>query len=242
MTGSQDRWIFAYGSLMWRPGFTYVEAVHAQLTGYHRCFCIYSTHHRGSAERPGLVLGLDRGQVCTGIAYRVPGDQAGPIVDYLRKRELINGVYRETHVPVTLAGQVRREVMALAYIVERAHPSYAARLSLGEQACIIRAAKGVSGTNLDYLGNTMRHLAELGIRERPLERLLVLTRHYAALSTDGAMESPRAAALLRACRAQPVTVRRMRPMERRRFLYRTRLSAGASKGVEVSGVEAVNGG
>jgi cation transport protein ChaC len=222
---STDRWIFAYGSLMWRPGFGFVEAAHARLTGYHRSFCIHSTHHRGSAERPGLVLGLDRGKVCSGIAYRISGDQAESIIGYLRKRELVSGVYREALLPVTLAGEVRREVLALAFIVERAHPSYVARLSLAEQARLIRGAKGISGANLDYLANTMRHLQELGIRERSLERLLVLTGPYIARAPGAPLESPRAAALLRACRDRPVRVRRMPPAERRRFLYRTRLSS-----------------
>jgi glutathione-specific gamma-glutamylcyclotransferase len=222
--GNRDRWIFAYGSLMWRPGFPVLEAAHAQLAGHHRCFCIYSTHHRGSAERPGLVLGLDRGGVCQGIAYRVAGSEAPAIFDYLRARELVNGVYREALVPVTLAGQPRRHVTALAFIVERAHPSYAPRLALSEQARLIRGAKGISGTNLDYLANTMRHLEELGIRERPLERLLVLAGAYVAKAPGADVESPRAAALLRACRTRAVPARRLRPADRRRFLYRTRLS------------------
>ena len=72
-TGAHDLWVFGYGSLMWRPGFAYEEAQHARLTGYRRCFCIYSVYHRGTPERPGMVLGLDRGGACEGIAYRVGG-------------------------------------------------------------------------------------------------------------------------------------------------------------------------
>lgn len=238
---STDRWIFAYGSLMWRPGFAFAEAVHARLTGYHRSFCIYSTHHRGSAERPGLVLGLDRGKVCTGIAYRISSDLAGPTIDYLRKRELVSGVYREAFLPVTLIGKVG-QVMALTYIVERAHPSYVARLSLAEQARLIRGAKGISGANLDYLANTMRHLSELDIRERSLERLLVVTGPHVARAPGAPLESPRVAALLRACRARPVIAPRMRPAERRRFLYRTRLSSQTYPTFGGLEEEAVNGG
>ena len=222
--GIPDRWVFAYGSLMWRPGFAALEAAHAELAGYHRSFCIYSTHHRGSAARPGLVLGLDRGGVCHGIAYRVAGSEAPAIFDYLRARELVNGVYREALVTVTLAGEPRRHAMALAFVAERAHPSYAPRLALSEQARLIRGAKGISGTNLDYLANTMRHLAELGIRERSLERLLALAGAYVAKAPGADVESPRAAALLRACRARPVPAQRLRPADRRRFLYRIRLS------------------
>jgi cation transport protein ChaC len=149
---------------------------------------------------------------------------AASIIAYLRQRELVNGVYREAMVPVALAGEPDREVMALAYVVERAHPSYVAGLSLAEQARLIRGAEGISGTNLDYFANTLRHLTELGIRERSLERLMVLTGAYAARAPGAPLESPRAAALLRACRVHPVTTQRLRPAERRRFLYRTRLS------------------
>ena len=83
---------------MWRPGFAYEEARRARLIGYRRCFCIYSVHHRGTPERPGLVLGLDRGGACEGIAYRISAaNVADRRVAYLRARELINGVYREAH-------------------------------------------------------------------------------------------------------------------------------------------------
>jgi glutathione-specific gamma-glutamylcyclotransferase len=222
----EDLWLFAYGSLMWRPEFAYEERTHARLNGYHRAFCIYSTHHRGSSDRPGLVLGLDRGQVCEGIAYRIAPRNIDGVVGYLRERELVNGVYREAIVPLTLAGEPRREVRALAYIVERAHPSYAARLPLAEQARLIRAARGRSGNNLDYLVNTARHLADLGIRERWLERLLAMTAAHVARVAGSTLASPRAAALMRAHRHHPINVRLMRPMERRRFLYRTRLTGG----------------
>lgn len=222
---SGDLWIFAYGSLMWRPDFAFEEAQPARLTGFHRSFCIYSTHHRGSPDRPGLVLGLDRGHVCHGIAYRIATSQADAVIDYLRERELIYGVYRETMVPLMLMGAVHRETRALAFVVERAHPSYAAGLSLAEQVRLIRGAKGVSGTNLDYLVNTCRHLAELGIRERSIERLLTLAGPHIAHGPDALLESPSATAILRACRALPVRARRIRPAEHRRFLYRMRISA-----------------
>ncbi len=220
-----DVWIFGYGSLMWRPGFAYEEARHARLTGYHRCFCIYSTHHRGNAERPGLVLGLDRGRTCEGIAYRVAEAQAAAVTTYLRQRELISGVYREVDVPITLAEEPPKDVRAKTFVVERAHPSYAARLPLKLQAHLIRGARGISGANLDYLVNTMRHLAELGIRERELERLLTLTGPHVGRYPGAPLESPRVAALLRALHHHPVDVLKLRPGDRKRFLYRSRLGA-----------------
>ena len=221
---AQDLWVFGYGSLMWRPGFAYEEARHARLAGYRRCFCIYSVYHRGTAKRPGLVLGLDRGGACEGIAYRVAAPQLQQTVRYLRAREQVNGVYREAHVPIGLVAGPRREVLALAYIVERAHPSYAGQLPLALQARLIRGGHGMSGNNLDYLITTLRHLAELGIRERELERLLaVIGPHTARCGTAG-HASPYVAGLLRAARTEPPVVRRkLRTAELRRFLHRLRM-------------------
>jgi cation transport protein ChaC len=221
---AHDIWVFGYGSLMWRPGFAYEEARHARLTGYRRCFCIYSVYHRGTPTRPGLVLGLDRGGTCEGIAYRVAGASVAETVRYLRAREQVNGVYREAHVPIDLIEGQRREVRALTYIVERAHPSYAGQLPLALQARLIRAGSGLSGNNLDYLISTLRHLAELGIRERELERLLALIGPHTARCGTAGHASPYVAGLLRAARTKPPAVRRtLRPAELRRFLHRLHL-------------------
>src|ERR1022692_3958095 len=82
-----DLWVFGYGSLMWRPGFEFIEQVPARLIGEHRALCVYSFVHRGTPEKPGLVLGLDRGGACRGVAFRVAAKQRGDTVDYLRSRE-----------------------------------------------------------------------------------------------------------------------------------------------------------
>jgi cation transport protein ChaC len=226
-----DLWVFGYGSLMWRPGFPHEEVRRATLIGYRRCFCVYSTHHRGSAQRPGLVLGLDRGGACHGLAFRVAASERAATLAYLSARELINGVYRDVMVPVQLDGEPRREVQALAYIVERCHPSYAGRLALLEQACLIRGARGVSGANLDYLINTLAHLDELGIREPELNRILSLIGTHFARFPDGVRttRSHGAAALLKACRHLPVEAPLLRLPERRRFIYRRQISAWAAR-------------
>ena len=225
MTGPEhDLWVFAYGSLMWRPGFAFEEAVRARLTGFRRCFCIYSVHHRGMPERLGMVLGLDRGGVCEGIAYRVAAARAAETRAYLRSREQVNGVYREALLPVELERHPPVEAMALAYIVERAHPNYAGRLALSLQARLIRGAKGRSGANLDYLVSTVRHLAELGIRDRELERLIVMLGGLAWRRARAQHTSPYALALLRAQqRRRPPVRRRTSRAERERFLFRLRL-------------------
>jgi cation transport protein ChaC len=221
--GGQDLWVFGYGSLMWRPGFVYAEARHARLLGYRRCFCIYSVYHRGSHERPGLVLGLDRGGACEGIAYRVAAARAEETIRYLRAREQVYGVYREIHAPVELIARPPGEVLALTYIVERAHPNYAGQLPLAVQARIIHSARGRSGANLDYLISTLRHLAEVGIRERELERILAMIGPHAARLAGREGQSPHTAAVVRlAPREKPIRCGRL-PKGDRRFLYRQRL-------------------
>src|ERR1700761_1500425 len=129
---SGDLWVFGYGSLMWRPGFAYLERVPARLVGMHRALCVYSFVHRGTPERPGLVLGLDRGGMCRGIAYRVAAPAWMATIEYLRGREQVTTVYLETMRQITLEEHERRRVRALCYIVDRSHVQYAGRLSLAE--------------------------------------------------------------------------------------------------------------
>ena len=223
-----DLWIFGYGSLMWRPDFPFEEAARAIVDGYHRSFCIRSTHHRGTAERPGLVLGLDRGRACTGIAYRIAPAHAAATLGYLRQRELIYGVYRETTVTARLdeeqSGAGRRQVRVLAYAVERAHPSYVGRLPVAQQAGIIRGARGISGDNLDYLFNTVRLLGTLGIREPELERLAAIAGSVSARAGDAqALVRPSVAALRKACSQLRPALRPLPIGDMRRFGYRLKL-------------------
>ena len=219
---AHDLWVFAYGSLMWRPAFAYSEARRARLTGYHRAFCVYSVHHRGTPARLGLVLGLDRGGVCEGVAYRIAAADVEATLAYLRERELVNGVYREAFLPVELEHQPE-EVMALAYIVERAHLTYAGRLPLSIQARIIRGATGRSGANLDYLISTVRHLGELGIRDRALERLVTLVGPLAWARARAPHTSPYSAGLARAERRRPPPRRLPRRRSGSDFLFRLRV-------------------
>ncbi len=222
-----EHWIFGYGSLMWRPDFPFLERASACVTGYHRSFCVTSTHHRGSPDRPGLVLGLDRGRACIGVAYRIADVDWAGVVDYLRQRELIYGVYREAHVPAVLLGPERRAVCAVAYIVERAHPSYVGRQPLARQVHLIRGARGLSGANLDYLINTVAHLKALGIRERELERIVALAGSYSANSPTTDLARPSADAMCKTWAQKPDDAIRRRRGDLRRFGYRLRLKGGA---------------
>lgn len=216
-----DLWVFGYGSLMWRPGFAYVEAQKAVLVGYQRAFCVYSTHHRGTEARPGLVLGLDQGGTCHGVAFRIAPDHRSAVHAYLRAREQINGVYREIFAPVGLETGKGVTVDAMMYVVERAHPSYAGHLPIARQARIIRSAEGLSGPNVDYLANTVARARQLGLAARDLERLLtVIGPFFGRAARQAGGTSPEARALVSRCKAFRCAPRQPTIGERRRFRFR----------------------
>lgn len=184
----EDFWIFAYGSLMWNPGFPFLESHPALLRGYHRAFCVISHRYRGTKERPGLVLGLDRGGACRGRAYKVCRTQTKTVTDYLHEREMLGGVYdprwlkvlllpgRASPMEVPAAGSRQRAsriATAAAYVVDRAHWQYC-KLTPGEIAGYILQGVGTMGTNVAYLENTVRHLDQLGVADGPLHDLLRL--------------------------------------------------------------------
>jgi cation transport protein ChaC len=168
---AEDLWVFAYGSLMWRPDFPFVERVEARLLGAHRALCVYSFVHRGTPERPGLVLGLDRGGTCRGIAYRVAAKERHDTIAYLRAREQVTSVYRESIRPIWLKRQPERRVSGLCYMVDRGHVQYAGRLSLEQQLHHFRQGHGQSGANRDYVIATVGALEQLGYRETELHLL-----------------------------------------------------------------------
>ena len=226
---SHDLWIFGYGSLMWRPGFAYVERAAATIAGYHRAFCIASTVHRGDRERPGLVLGLDRGGACTGVAYRVAAENVAGVLAYLRERELVYGVYRETLVSAAMPrGSSASHALALAYTVERCHPSYTGALPLAAQVAIVRGARGQSGANLDYLINTVHHLRQLGIRERGIEHLMAIAAGYAANDASGNQDRASVRAMRSVWSRRPALLPRLPLGDQRRFGHRIATSAGAA--------------
>lgn len=171
-----DLWVFGYGSLIWRPGFDYLERRMARLDGFARRFSLTSRFYRGTPERPGLVLGLDwaPGECCIGVAYRICPTKEREVRDYLVERELVSYAYFETRYPVEIlcagAGRGTRPE-ALCYVVDRSHPQYAGGLSPDEQADIIATAVGPSGPNAEYLMNTLAHLEELGIADPELSDL-----------------------------------------------------------------------
>jgi cation transport protein ChaC len=164
-----DLWVFAYGSLMWNPGFSYLESQRARLRGFHRGFCVYSHHYRGTPEDPGLVLGLMPGGDCQGLAFRVAGDNAPAVHAYLDERELVTYAYRKTMTPVEIDGGA---VDALTYVADPSHPQYAGLLDADEAARIIMRAEGCAGLNRDYLINTVQRLEQEGFTDAELHALL----------------------------------------------------------------------
>ena len=171
-TAPDDLWVFGYGSLMWNPGFPYEERVPARLLGAHRSLCVLSVHWRGTKQKPGLVLGLDRGGSCVGIAFRVATEDAGATLAYLREREQVTNIYREAVSRVWLKDGSGRSVPAVAFMVDRSHSQYAGKLSADERLHLIRQGHGVGGPNGDYVLATNQHLKELGIRDAELSWLV----------------------------------------------------------------------
>ena len=170
-----DLWIFAYGSLIWDPGFAPADRVPATLTGYRRSFCMKSVSYRGTPLDPGLVLALDtqEGASCRGLALRVPGAQAAPVMGALRARELNTSAYREMTLAVTLDDG--RQVAAVTYVIDPGHDQYC-RHDPATQAAIIARSIGQRGPNRDYLFNTAAHLHALGIPDPDLADLVARVR------------------------------------------------------------------
>jgi glutathione-specific gamma-glutamylcyclotransferase len=164
-------WIFAYGSLMWNPEMRFAERLPACIHGYHRGFCLYSPEYRGTREKPGLVLGLDRGGSCRGIAYRLPQATLAAEIDLIWTREMTGFVYHMTPLKIATA---RGPVTGYAFTVRRDSRDYAGRLAPDFAARIIATSRGDRGTGRDYLANTVRHLEALGIADGALHRIEAL--------------------------------------------------------------------
>ncbi len=172
--GTDDLWIFGYASLIWRPDFEFSESRLASVHGWHRALRMWSRINRGTPEVPGLVFALLSGGSCRGVAYRVPRDQAPAVLARMWLREMVTGVYDPRWLPCrTSVGSVR----ALAFTLSRRSPSYTGPMSAAEYHAIFRAARGRYGTTFDYVSETGRTLAERGIADRALHRLM---RDYGA--------------------------------------------------------------
>jgi glutathione-specific gamma-glutamylcyclotransferase len=162
------RWIFAYGSLMWNPGFEFERAVPASLSGFHRRLGVFSNHYRGSLEKPGLVLGLDRGGSARGLGYRIADANWRHALTYVRARELISEVYREVVKRIYVDGE---QVLALTYVIRHGDPQCAPPMSISDTMTYVQQGVGKAGPCVDYVRNTLEHLRSMGIHDAGLEKL-----------------------------------------------------------------------
>ena len=170
MVSDGGLWVFGYGSLMWDPGFNFEDVLRARLFGYHRALCVLSIRYRGTSDRPGIVLGLDRGGSCHGRAFRVAQPNVEATRTYLKERELVTGAYR----PMTAAVRLEdgRRIKALTFVARRDHRQYVGSLPLAQTVEYIRQGCGPKGTAREYLANVVTQLDALGIHDGPLHAAL----------------------------------------------------------------------
>jgi cation transport protein ChaC len=172
LTGG-EMWVFGYGSLMWDPGFPYVSRAPAIVHGYHRALCVFSSRWRGTPQRPGLVLGLERGGACRGIAFEVAPAEVEAALKALWAREMRRRVYEPKRLRARLPG---RTIQVLAFVANPRHPSYVKELSVEHTARLVATCRGDRGSNVEYLERTVAHLIELGVRDRHLMQVLEAAR------------------------------------------------------------------
>ena len=164
----EDVWVFGYGSLMWNPAFLFEEQRLGSVRGWHRRFCLNLTRGRGTPECPGLMLALDRGGACRGMAFRIAAEKVRDELLLVWRREMLVGSYLARWVTVaTEAGPVR----AVTFVVNTKHARYVGRLSESEAAIRIARASGELGTCLDYFDRTVAALHAFGLRDVALERI-----------------------------------------------------------------------
>jgi len=168
LDGSGDIWLFGYGSLIWNPAFHFTERRKGRIHGWHRRFCLWTPLGRGSPDQPGLVLGLEPGGACTGMAFRLASDQIACELDILWRREMLSGAYRPRWVRVTTT---EGTVDAITFTIDPANPRYAGRLEEDEIVRVVATAVGRLGPCTDYLFKTAEALAGLGLEDRTLQRL-----------------------------------------------------------------------
>lgn len=178
----QDGWVFGYGSLMWNPAFLFEERRIGTIRGYHRRFCLTLTRGRGSPDCPGLMLALDRGGICRGIAFRIAGERLREELLLVWRREMLSGAYLARWTDVrTASGAVR----AVTFVANQAHKRYSGRLSEEATADHIRHAAGELGSCRDYFDRTVGALHTLGIADAALTRV-----GRAVAAADSALAAP----------------------------------------------------
>jgi len=182
MEGS-DIWVFAYGSLMWDPGFYFEDVRIARVEGFARRFCLHMDKGRGSPETPGFMAALDDGRYCDGLAFRIAAELVDHETAVIWRREMIAYGYKAVFVPADIGGE---QVHALTFVADHATDRYAGDVDLDRSARMIATAQGINGTNLDYISNLAAQLEILGLSDPDFEELHARTQEFAqAVSANG---------------------------------------------------------
>lgn len=164
----EDLWVFGYGSLIWNPAFNYIDKCCASVHGWHRSFCLKLFMGRGTPEKPGLMLALEPGGACQGVAFRIAAEQVKQELWLLWQREMFGGSYNAQWVNLKLKEQT---VTGLTFVINPSHPRYTKDLSAEQTAQMILQAHGELGSNLEYFKNTVAHLSQLGLEDSRLSQI-----------------------------------------------------------------------
>ncbi len=165
----KDLWVFGYGSLIWNPAFHFEQSQPAKVNGYHRRFCLHLTIGRGSPEKPGIMLALDRGGSCIGVAFKIAADKVESETEILWMREMISGAYQPRWLKISIGD---KQVEGFTFVVNRNHERYLGKLPISDTIKRLTAGEGMLGNCKDYLLNTVNCLNELEIKDRYWLRLL----------------------------------------------------------------------
>jgi len=185
----EDLWLFAYGSLIWKPEVDHVEERIGTAHGWHRAFRLRITRWRATADEPGLMMGLDRGGQCRGALFRIPAASVEETLGKLVRREM--SAKPPTNVPRWIRVETRAgPVQAVAFVINRKGRVYAGKLSLDETASLLAKACGHWGSCAEYLHNTVVHLEECGIHDRNLWRLQALVAERIEAASSGESSAP----------------------------------------------------
>ncbi len=177
---AQDVWVFGYGSLMWNPAFAFAEQRIGLLSAWHRRFCLWLEIGRGSPTNRGLMLALDRGGSCRGVAFRIPARHARPELLLIWRREMFGTAYLARWVKIRTA---ETTVRAITFVVNRDHTRYAGKLTDQGAAAHIATASGSLGTCAAYFSNTLSHLKSLGIDDAGMRRIAASMKSDPAATT-----------------------------------------------------------
>jgi cation transport protein ChaC len=172
-------WLFGYGSLIWNPTVHSVERRTAWVTGWHRAFCLYTPVGRGTVDNPGLVLGLDAGGECTGVAYRLAEDVLEAELELIWRREMVAGAYIPRWLDLMDSQGVRFGV-AIAFTIDPAAERYAGKLAREIVVQSLATASGALGSAAEYLFSTCESLRAAGIPDPELDRLAEAVRAVGA--------------------------------------------------------------